>query len=257
MKRVITALILVPLTVAVVLFAPPLAFAAAAAAVGCVSFREYERLAAAHGVAPPQGLGYAAGLAVLALPVAGWPLLALLAPAALACAMRRRPLSKALPSAAAVALGVLWIFGAWRCGLALRGINPHWLLFALVVNWVGDTAAYYAGRGFGKRKLAPEISPHKTWEGAIASVIAALAAAWAYSQLVWLAWPPGLALLLGSICNVTAQLGDLAESAVKRGARVKDSGTSLPGHGGWLDRTDGLLFSIPAVLAVLLLLKVA
>jgi len=257
MKRVLTALILVPVAVAVVLRAPALGFFLVVAAVAGLSYREFERLAAGHGIAAAGPLGYAAGLAILVAPAEAWALPSLIAALALARAMRSRPLARALPQAAALVFGALWIFGAWRCGIELRSLDPYWLLFVLVLNWVGDTAAYYAGRAFGSRKLAPEISPAKTWEGAVASIVAALASGWAYARLIWPdmgMWP---VLFVAAVCNVTGQLGDLGESAIKRGAGVKDSGSSLPGHGGWLDRTDGLLFSMPAVLVAILLLKAA
>lgn len=247
MKRVLTALILIPPVVLLVLRAPPLAFIAAAAAVACLSYREYEALVSRHGIRAPGPLGYGAGFAVLATPAEAWAVLTLLALLVLSLAMRERPPAGALPRAAALVFGLLWIFGAWRCGIGLHGLDPYWLLFVLALNWIGDTAAYVAGRAFGRRRLAPVISPAKTWEGAVASALVALAAGWAYARLVWPAMPPESVLPASAICNVTGQLGDLAESAVKRGAGVKDSGRSLPGHGGWLDRTDGLLFSMPAV----------
>jgi phosphatidate cytidylyltransferase len=250
-KRVLTALILVPIAVALVLAAPAPVFALAVAALACASYREFERLTAAHGIPKPGLLGYGAGLAILFVPAEHRSLLALIAPLALAWAMRERPLAGALPRASALVLGTLWIFGAWRCGLELRSVDPRWLLFVLVLNWVGDTAAYYAGRAFGSRKLAPEISPAKTWEGAVASILAALASGWLYARAVWPGMEPASVLVVAAVCNVTAQLGDLGESAIKRGAGVKDSGSILPGHGGWLDRTDGLLFSMPAVYVAL------
>lgn len=247
MKRILTALVLVPVTVLLILRAPHLAFVVAAAVVSCLSYREYEALVARHGFRAPGPLAYGAGMVVLAAPGEAWAVTTLLALLALALAMRERPLAGALPRAAALAFGLLWIFGAWRCGLALHRLDPYWLLFVFLLNWIGDTAAYYVGRGLGKRKLAPEISPAKTWEGAIASVVFALAAGWAYARVVWPAMPLAPVLLASAICNVAGQIGDLAESAVKRGAGVKDSGSMLPGHGGWLDRTDGLLFSMPAI----------
>lgn len=247
MKRVLTALILIPPVVLLVLRAPAPAFLAAAAAVACLSYREYGALVSRHGIRAPGAVGYGAGFVVLAAPGQAWSELTLLALLVLSLAMLERPLTGVLPRASALIFGLLWIFGAWRCGIALHRFDPYWLLFVFVLNWIGDTAAYYTGRALGKRKLAPEISPAKTWEGAIASAIFALAAGWAYAELVWPAMSPAVALLASAVCNVAGQLGDLAESAVKRGAGVKDSGRSLPGHGGWLDRTDGLLFSMPAI----------
>ncbi|HXE30499.1 MAG TPA: phosphatidate cytidylyltransferase, partial [Terriglobales bacterium] len=118
-----------------------------------------------------------------------------------------------------------------------------WLVFLLVVVWVGDTAALYAGRAWGRHRLAPRVSPGKSWEGAVASMIAAAAVgagvgAWQHAYILI---PVAIAI------NIAAQVGDLAESALKRGAGVKDSGTLLPGHGGVLDRIDALLFAAPVL----------
>ncbi|MBI4938501.1 MAG: phosphatidate cytidylyltransferase [Nitrosomonadales bacterium] len=138
----------------------------------------------------------------------------------------------------------------------LRAANPWWLLAVMGLVWVADIAAYFSGRKFGKNKLAPSISPGKTWEG----VAGALLAVTAYALLV--AWAGGLftafhllpGLLLASWWWVgLAVLGDLFESAVKRQAGVKDSGELLPGHGGLLDRIDALTSTLPlAALAMML-----
>jgi phosphatidate cytidylyltransferase len=125
--------------------------------------------------------------------------------------------------------------------------SPFWVLFALSMNWVGDIAAYYVGRNFGKHKLAPRISPAKSWEGAIASSIFAVLFGAAYNIQFTLGVPPWDMVALSLFANVAGQIGDLAESALKRGAGVKDSGTLLPGHGGFLDRLDSSLFTLPVV----------
>jgi phosphatidate cytidylyltransferase len=148
-------------------------------------------------------------------------------------------------------LGVVYIFGAWRCALALRLINPHWLMIALLVSWAGDTAALYVGRSIGRHKLAPRVSPSKTWEGSIGSVIGGVLAAGIYAHYLIPSAPLWAVLGVAAAGNIAGQLGDLCESAFKRGAGVKDSGTTLPGHGGWLDRIDSSLFSIPVVYALL------
>ncbi len=137
--------------------------------------------------------------------------------------------------------------------------GPSLVVFLLFVVWAGDIAALYIGRPFGRHKLAPTFSPNKTWEGSIASVAGSLLAAggllgiseylarWnsvalSYTDEVWWYW-----LVLAVIVNIAAQVGDLAESALKRSAGVKDSGTLLPGHGGILDRIDALLLAAPAL----------
>jgi phosphatidate cytidylyltransferase len=175
----------------------------------------------------------------------------LIAMLALISAMRAPELRDSLPRAAALILGILYIFGCWHTAVGLRALSPYWLFFGLALNWIGDTAAMAVGRAIGRHKLAPRISPGKSWEGSVASVVASvlfgmLYAHWALpSAPVWL---PGALAFAG---NVAGQVGDLCESALKRGAGMKDSGTLLPGHGGWLDRVDSSLFSVPVVYALL------
>ncbi len=126
-------------------------------------------------------------------------------------------------------------------------------LFVLSVVWAGDTAAYFVGRAIGRHKLAPAISPGKTWEGAVANVAASLAVGYLFARWV----PIGLThmLVMAGLASVAGQLGDLFESACKRAAGVKDSGTLLPGHGGMWDRVDALLFAAPTVAWYLAIMK--
>jgi len=169
----------------------------------------------------------------------------------MAVGLRQTDFSKTIPGAATALLGVIYIFGAWRCALALRLINPHWLMIALLVSWAGDTAALYVGRTLGRHKLAPRVSPSKTWEGSIGSVIGGVLAAGIYAHYLIPAAAPWAVWAVAAAGNIAGQVGDLCESAFKRGAGMKDSGTTLPGHGGWLDRIDSSLFSIPVVYALL------
>ncbi len=127
------------------------------------------------------------------------------------------------------------------------------VLMALLPLWAGDTAAIFAGRRFGKRALAPSISPKKTVEGAIANLAASVAVAGALAPAIGIDWRAGLAC--GLATGVLGQAGDLFQSALKRSVAAKDSGTVLPGHGGVLDRIDSLLFSAPAVTGLLLYLR--
>jgi phosphatidate cytidylyltransferase len=124
-------------------------------------------------------------------------------------------------------------------------------MYGLLVSWAGDIGAFYVGRKFGRHKMAPRVSPKKSWEGAAASVVTAVVLAGAYL----LRFIPGIsvasAIAVTAAANVAGQLGDLAESAMKRGANVKDSGTMLPGHGGFLDRVDSTLFALPVIYAYL------
>jgi len=129
----------------------------------------------------------------------------------------------------------------------LREENPHWLMYPLVLNWVGDTAAYYFGRLFGRHKMAERISPKKSWEGSVASLVTSVAVGAAYLWRFIPSVPIPAALGLTAVANISGQLGDLAESAMKRGASLKDSSDILPGHGGFLDRVDSTLFSLPVI----------
>ncbi len=129
---------------------------------------------------------------------------------------------------------------------------PNLLVLALVPLWVGDSLAYFVGRAIGKHKLAPRISPNKTWEGAIANLVGCLAAANAIG--IWLQVPPPASIAVGLTTGILGQVGDLLQSRLKRLADVKDSGSILPGHGGVLDRLDSFLFSsYPSLLALYLL----
>ena len=247
MKRVLTALLLIPFFLYVVLWAPLWAFLLTVAAVAVMCFREYSDLTALHGIAKPGLVGYGAGLLLLFVPGRYGAVVVLIALLAMSLALRVREMSQALPDAGALLLGVVYVFGSLRCAIELRAMSPYWLFFALSLNWAGDIAALYAGRTFGRHKLAPEVSPGKSWEGSIASTAASvLYGAFYFSWLLKTA-PLAGALGLTVIANVAGQFGDLCESSLKRGAGVKDSGTLLPGHGGWLDRVDSSLFALPVI----------
>jgi len=138
------------------------------------------------------------------------------------------------------------------------------IVFLMVCVWAGDIAALYIGRNFGRHQLAPSLSPNKTWEGSIASVIGSVLAASLViligaqlsirgNTILHITEPLWQSLLLAVILNIAAQVGDLLESAIKRGANVKDSGSMLPGHGGILDRIDALLLAAPVLWYILLL----
>ena len=248
MKRILTAAVMIPVVLYAVLGGIEWLFLLVLVAVAEICFDEYSKITATR-----EPLAYAAGLVTLLAPAAWLGLFGILFTLAmLTLAMRDSDLGAGFRRTAALVLGVIYIFGAWRTAVLLRALNPWWLVFGLVVSWIGDTGAYYVGKNFGKRKLAPRVSPGKTWEGAMASVaVSALAGALALPRLI-----PGVgigkALLLAVAANVAGQVGDLAESAIKRGAGVKDSGTLLPGHGGLLDRVDSSMFALPVLYAILL-----
>ncbi len=179
-------------------------------------------------------------------------------------------MSGAYPAAAASAFAFAYIALPMAMLVQLRQqwAGAFWLLYLLLVVWAGDIFAYFVGRSLGRHLMAPRISPKKTWEGAAASLAASLAVGiLLFSHGLQISsfllrvglierrdglfglekpnlWP---VILLTVAVNVAAQLGDLVESLIKRGAGVKDSGTILPGHGGMLDRIDALLFAVPVV----------
>jgi phosphatidate cytidylyltransferase len=158
--------------------------------------------------------------------------------------------------------GLLVLVPTWLALVELRDLGPTLLLLLMSVAWISDSAAYFAGRRFGRHKLAPAISPGKTWEGVAGAVLAvsAYAAIW---SLAWQAYFPqvlksmqfgafGMLLFLW-VLTAIGIYGDLFESALKRQAGVKDSGTLLPGHGGVLDRIDALTSVLPVAALVYLL----
>jgi phosphatidate cytidylyltransferase len=255
MKRVVTAIALIAVAVYLIFWAANWGFAIAAVCMSLLCYWEFAGLVAAHGIPRPGVFGVLAGILILFwtdqiyLGIVALGILAFIA------ALRLANLRDILPGVACAFLGSFYCFAPWRFAIDLRHESVHLLFFALALNWIGDSAAFYAGRAFGRHKLAPVVSPKKSWEGAIASVAASVVFGLLYlgyfmPQLRW--WD---VVAMGLAGNVAGQFGDLAESAIKRGAGVKDSGNLLPGHGGMLDRVDSSLFALPAVFLVLALLS--
>jgi phosphatidate cytidylyltransferase len=254
MNRVVTALFLVPVAVYSALFAPWWLFFAVVVIVATLSMREYARIT--QSFAP---LGYGAGILILlAPPREGMLLIVMSTLAAMCLSLSAQSLEKGFAQAAALVLGIVYIFGSWKTGILLHDSAPqpaafgisaghHWLMFGLMLNWIGDTGAYYVGKNFGRHKLAPSVSPGKSWEGAAASAVTGVAFGLIYLPLAIKGTPLLVAGFLALAGNVAGQAGDLAESAIKRGARVKDSGSLLPGHGGILDRVDSTMFALPVL----------
>ncbi len=247
MKRVLTAVVLIPPVAYLVLAGNPTAVAVVVALVALLCFHEYRHLMTAYGYRTAGPFGYAAGIVLLVVTRAELLVVTLVLLLTLVLSLRGRVLDRMLPEAALLFAGIVYIFGSWRCAIGLREISPHWLLFALVLNWVGDSAAYYGGRALGRHKLAPRISPKKTWEGAAFAVAAAVVFGVVYLHFFLPLVPVWKVIALAALANIAGQIGDLAESAMKRGAGVKDSGSLLPGHGGWLDRMDSTLFAMPVI----------
>jgi phosphatidate cytidylyltransferase len=160
----------------------------------------------------------------------------------------RRPLVEALPSAGISSSGLILVAFPLSYAVRLHGAGtqgPAILLFAMVIIWVGDSAAYFVGRSIGRYKLAAHLSPKKTWEGTVASFLGSLIVAFIFGRFMSVPLPHLLAM--AALGNVAGQVGDLLESAYKRSAGIKDSGSLLPGHGGVLDRIDALILAIPVV----------
>jgi phosphatidate cytidylyltransferase len=256
MRRLITGLGLVAVAAYLIFLSPTWLFMAAATTMGLLCYREYSGLVAGHGIQRPGVYGVLAGALLLFCPpqyvVLGVTLLVMIA---FVTALRAAEMRDVLPQVACAFLGAFYTFAPWRFSIDLRALSVHLLFFALALNWAGDSIAYYVGRRFGKHRLAPLVSPKKSWEGAIASVAGSVVFGLLYLGNVL----SGVALwkvaLIAVVANVAGQFGDLAESAVKRGAGVKDSGTLLPGHGGMLDRVDSSLFALPMVYGLYLLLQ--
>lgn len=168
----------------------------------------------------------------------------------------RRPLVESLPSAGISSSAFLLVAFPLSFAVRLHGLpgqGPRLLLFALAITWAADTVAYFVGRSFGKHPLAPKISPKKTWEGSIGGLIGCLAIAYAFH--FWLTIPLPHLFAMALLGNIAGQMGDLLESACKRSAGVKDSGGLLPGHGGILDRIDALILCIPVIWYYLVLVN--
>ncbi len=142
------------------------------------------------------------------------------------------------------AMGMGW-FGATAGGSSVPGRSFLLLLFFTV--WAGDMFAYLIGRPFGRTPFFTRISPRKTVEGAVAGLVGSLLVAWGFQRLFWKTADLKTVMLLAGLVALAGQIGDLVESAMKRGANLKDSGALLPGHGGLLDRIDSLLFAAPAL----------
>jgi phosphatidate cytidylyltransferase len=279
MKRLITAAVLIPIVLILVFIGPrwQWLFTLAVAAVAALAGWEYMGLSRRCGAHPPRVATMVALLALFAVnfesPDLTPALFGILGLGLLVYCTFFKPVEETIADASAS------IFCLLYTGLTLIALptlreqsnGPSLVVFLLFVVWAGDTAAYYAGRAWGRHKMAPSLSPGKTWEGAVASVIGSVAIAAALfglatvmqepsnsAVLSWLqrVWPSAVLsypdeiwywLGLAAVVNVAAQVGDLAESALKRSAGVKDSGSLLPGHGGVLDRIDALLIAGPVL----------
>ena len=288
-KRIATVVVLIPLVLVLVLKAPLWLLAVVAGAVALLAVAEFLKLVTRYGVQP---IGQATHVYVAIFfvfvivastnrtplveataVVYGIALAAALAPFLfLTIAMRRADLRSGYPAAAASVFAFAYVAIPMALLVELRqqAAGAIWVIYMLLAVWAGDIFAYFVGKALGRHRMSPKISPKKTWEGAIASILASV-----IIGTLWFQHAPQISsallrvgligrrdgvfgleqpqlwpiILLSAVVNIAAQLGDLVESLIKRGAGVKDSGSILPGHGGMLDRIDAMLFAVPVVWA--------
>jgi phosphatidate cytidylyltransferase len=276
-KRVATAAVLIPCVVGLVLWGSTAAVTIGAALVILLALFEFFALgdaighrayrfwtaacalglvfvqwmaSTANSVGTSRGIQYFVliGKAFLSVPAVGDVFFIFLLGVTVLTLWTKRPMVEALPAAGISSSGLILVALPLTYAIRLHGIStdgPKLLMFVLIITWVGDTAAYFVGRAIGKHPLAPVLSPKKSWEGTIASILGALLVAVVFAR--WLIVPPPHLLAMAVVGNIAGQAGDLLESAYKRSAGVKDSGSLLPGHGGVLDRIDALILAIPVV----------
>ena len=265
-KRILSALIAAPVALIMIyLGGLPLATFLAAVSAGCAW--EFYRIAAAGGVEPLDPVGiplagavplavYAAGIGLYrpSLVVAAVAMLIILAAVIWTRGPQRRPLG----AASVTVMGILYTGGLLSFGYALRE-HPYavgdragtaLVAFPLVLTWASDIGAFFVGRAVGGPKLIPSVSPGKTISGALGGLATTVLVSWLYVRfalrpVALLTMTIPATILFGALISVAAQVGDLAESLLKREANVKDSSHLIPGHGGLLDRLDSLLFAAP------------
>lgn len=266
MKRIITALILIPLVLALVFLGPRWFFALVTGTVAALAAWEFLGMAQRTG-ANPSRIAVLVSIALLFAGNLEWPdqstaIFGILSLGLLVYCTFTATTDQVMPNALTSVFCLLYTGLTLAVVPVLRespeGNGPSLVTFLLCVVWAGDIAALYLGRSWGRHKLAPKLSPNKSWEGSLGSVAGSLLAAGCLLGLahllqildkVWLSYPEDIWYWLGLavVVNIAAQVGDLAESALKRSVDVKDSGSLLPGHGGVLDRIDALLLAAPVL----------
>lgn len=264
-KRIGSSVVLIPVFVWVTTLAPPWVFQLLVVAASALACRELARMFERTGRPISTWLTVAVGAALTASfatslyaglgdgGAARWmptPEVALVVGVGLICSAplwsAGRPVVESTANTLFGAVYVGWLLG-YAIWLQGRADGPPLVLFLVGVTWAGESAAYLVGSSVGRHRLAPILSPRKTVEGAIAQIVVSIAAALALGA--WLLPACGLigAAGAGTILGVVGQVGDLAESAIKRSIGTKDTGCLIPGHGGMLDRIDSLLFNAPAL----------
>ncbi len=245
--RVLTALVGIPLLLLVVaaggwvLFGASLIVALAAQA-------ELYALLARRGFAGPRGMGVLGTILVMGLAFAdkreiAYHCLALLVMILFFLALIRGRIESCLLDVGGTLLGILYPALLWSYLFPLRAASAMVLILVFVVTWANDTSAYFVGRALGRHKLLPSLSPNKTVEGAVGGLVASTLIAPLFTGVVQVS--PWHLAAMGFCLGLAAQVGDLWESMLKRYGGVKDSGRLLPGHGGFLDRFDGIFFALP------------
>lgn len=265
MKRILTAVIALPILLYTVWSQSPYFFVALTAIAIILALSEFHTLAAKAGCKPQVLPAYAAALVVIASFVFEEPALAVATLMALciwslgATVFQPVDLKSSLVSVSATVFGVIYVALMAGCLVGVRmladtapsspvpNLASKLLTTFFAIVMMTDTGAFYTGRAIGRHKLAPRVSPGKTIEGALGGFVMAIITGLACKLAFFREIPTSHALALGATLGAIGQLGDLAESLLKRGSNVKDSGNLLPGHGGMLDRIDSMLFCAPVL----------
>jgi|CZCA01.1.fsa_nt_gi phosphatidate cytidylyltransferase len=245
--RVLTALVGIPLLILVVMAGGWILFGAALA-VALAAQAELYALLARRGFSGPWGIGMAGTVLLMGLVFTNKAeavphFIAILVLILFFFAVVRGRIENCFQDVGGTLLGILYPSLLWSYLFPLRTASALPLFLVFIVTWANDTSAYFVGRSLGRHKLIPSLSPNKTVEGAVGGLVASALVASLFTRLVEVSpWPLAA---LGLCLGLAAQLGDLWESMLKRYAGVKDSGSFLPGHGGFLDRFDGIFFALP------------
>ena len=252
--RELTALVAAPIAIWIVLTDTPYVFDVTIALVAILALHEFLSLGRAKGYVLPIYLCILIMLVIMAafilpeLSVEFGMFTALLAIPA-SYVLGRKPLEDSLPSSAIAVLATTYVGMLGGSLIRLRGdfppVGAKLIFFLLLVVWLGDSGAYYVGKSLGKHKLSPRISPKKTIEGLAGGIATSIIAAVVAHFTFFKEFPLVHAIIAGVILSFCGVIGDLAESMWKRSADVKDSGTLIPGHGGFLDRFDSIFFTAP------------
>ena len=263
MARIISAAVIVPIAILIVIYAEPVYFLIGIGLVGTACLYEYNRLLRAMGVQTQPLFGYFAfWILLIALRQEKFPATVVFALVMLAFFLSamwrsRQPVRERTRALMSELFGIFYMVLFLYPAIPVRfdfgkAAGLQWTLLMLVVIWTGDTVALAAGKTFGKNPFAPVLSPKKTNEGAMAGLLGGIAVAAAMQHFFFPDLPMRHVLIASVLLGIFGQLGDLAESMLKRAAEIKDSSKLIPGHGGVLDRMDSLLFAFPVMYFYLL-----